>query len=689
MSIVVSGAFAASGSSDGEFAVGIAFVCAGESTLAFVGTLGEAGTLPSGYEYLPVDVTAATFLPRRDPAVGITDQLGAPGALTFRNGVAVVVGQDVDCDFNDGNGSHFKGPALRVDQGYESGGQRSQSIWDVQATDYVWLLNRRRPFACYDASATTVFKALIDDWTVGFTYTGVAAGLPTVNVVFDGSETVSQCFDRVAQLIGAVWRLNTKDLAVFFDDPGPNPDDVTDSNTDLIRDPQPTLSTDISQVRNRVFGKSATANVLADVAVTDREIEVDGLDLFAAGAGDLFSGCQRFSYTGKATVSTPVPRDAGGDALTATDDNSINGNVPAGQWYYSSTFVGASGESDLSAESNVASTAQVQTGATLNGVPYEFLSGGDIDDGSHSWAIADFTADGRCAFSGPGATSTVPGGQIHFYNISLTVDPRVTSRWLMRTKALGNPNEYFFAVEMDLSDTEVFDTLADAELTGTPIPLGFNNTGSIVNLSDIPIGPPDTTARNIYRREGAETAPTLLTTISDNETTELEDNFASTGGVPFPGALSPLVRQMLTGISGLTHTILAGDPISLFLMMEDIAAQAEVATFEGGDGVHEFEVPDTSSMTNLTDMTRRLTAELTLYAPPIKTVRFGSRDRKFKAGTTVVFNLTDPPIVATLKVQTVNIDQLHESSDLKERRTVVASSVRHTLDDLLRHVLLK
>jgi len=42
----------------------------------------------------------------------------------------------------------------------------------------------------------------------------------------------------------------------------------------------------------------------------------------------------------------------------------------------------------------------------------------------------------------------------------------------------------------------------------------------------------------------------------------------------------------------------------------------------------------------------------------------------------------------TLKVQTVEISQIHEADDLKELRTVTASSVRFTINDYMRRTLL-
>jgi len=79
-----------------------------------------------------------------------------------------------------------------------------------------------------------------------------------------------------------------------------------------------------------------------------------------------------------------------------------------------------------------------------------------------------------------------------------------------------------------------------------------------------------------------------------------------------------------------------------------------------------------------------------LYARPILTVTYGSYDRKTRAGRLVPIDLTDPPLVHQgLLIQEVTIDQVEVGPMVwPPRYTVTASSVRFTLDDLLRRVQL-
>src|SRR5262249_46705952 len=73
---------------------------------------------------------------------------------------------------------------------------------------------------------------------------------------------------------------------------------------------------------------------------------------------------------------------------------------------------------------------------------------------------------------------------------------------------------------------------------------------------------------------------------------------------------------------------------------------------------------------------------------PIVTVVYATRDEASLPGRSVTFNLTNPPLVGTFLIQSVEIDQIHENSTLIPRYRVTASSVRFTLADLLQRVLL-
>lgn len=133
---------------------------------------------------------------------------------------------------------------------------------------------------------------------------------------------------------------------------------------------------------------------------------------------------------------------------------------------------------------------------------------------------------------------------------------------------------------------------------------------------------------------------------------------------------------------------------TVFEMVEDAAAQTYLAALlnvDGGadDGIREGYISDATLTTSDLAIARG-NAELTLFAYPIKTVTYACRDEKSVPGETVSINLTRPPVVGDFKIQSVEIDQIQIDAEgaLFPRFKVTASSVRFTLDDLLRGILL-
>jgi hypothetical protein len=102
------------------------------------------------------------------------------------------------------------------------------------------------------------------------------------------------------------------------------------------------------------------------------------------------------------------------------------------------------------------------------------------------------------------------------------------------------------------------------------------------------------------------------------------------------------------------------------------------------DGIHEIVIDDPQLSTQ-TQLLNRAQAELELFAWPIVTVHYATRDRKSKPGRRVTIDLATPPISGTFVIQDVEIDQIkiNTSDNPSPRYTVRASSVKFDLDDLL------
>jgi hypothetical protein len=169
--------------------------------------------------------------------------------------------------------------------------------------------------------------------------------------------------------------------------------------------------------------------------------------------------------------------------------------------------------------------------------------------------------------------------------------------------------------------------------------------------------------------------------------------FKGTGGLAFVGTrvyrYDATTSTSIHLTTPLTETIAVGDIVGIWTQQDDTEAQNWLAEQEDGDGVHEFTVVDTSLAT-VQDIERRALAELALFARPIITAEYATRDPKHFPGRLVTFDMTNPPLSATLLIQSVTVDQIDETTDntLAPRFRVKASSTRFTLDDLFRNVAL-
>lgn len=154
-----------------------------------------------------------------------------------------------------------------------------------------------------------------------------------------------------------------------------------------------------------------------------------------------------------------------------------------------------------------------------------------------------------------------------------------------------------------------------------------------------------------------------------------------TGNKTGPGILE-LTAQVPT-------TLPIGTAVNIFGQFDDVRSQQALARIEVDvngrrtDGVHEHTVSDSTLATPFA-LYMRGNAELEMFAWPIVTVRYATRDPKSRSGQMVHIDLTTPPCQGDFLIQDVTIDQIHDESDtLDPRYTVSASSVRFDLSDLL------
>jgi hypothetical protein len=153
------------------------------------------------------------------------------------------------------------------------------------------------------------------------------------------------------------------------------------------------------------------------------------------------------------------------------------------------------------------------------------------------------------------------------------------------------------------------------------------------------------------------------------------------------GGATATTVPMLTGVTGLTTPRLGGDSVALFVVCNDLAAQANLGAAEGGDGIHEAPVRD-ATLTTIAACTARGNAELKMWAWPQVEITYASHDPLTRSGRTIQVNLPELGMVATLKILEVTLDEIGVANRLYPRCTVRAASAKFTLEDLLRHAVL-
>jgi hypothetical protein len=121
-----------------------------------------------------------------------------------------------------------------------------------------------------------------------------------------------------------------------------------------------------------------------------------------------------------------------------------------------------------------------------------------------------------------------------------------------------------------------------------------------------------------------------------------------------------------------------------FATVDDAAAQAALAVIMGGDGVIEAPVISRPELVTEAACEAYGEAVLSVFGLPIVTVWYASRDPKTASGKTVAINLPDRDLVGDFLIQSVRVEEIGQSVDTYPLFHVTASSVRFTIEDVLR-----
>jgi hypothetical protein len=287
---------------------------------------------------------------------------------------------------------------------------------------------------------------------------------------------------------------------------------------------------------------------------------------------------------------------------------------------------------------------------------------------------------------------TTPPGQAALSSIALG-PAAVTSRKVYRTTAGSAQLKLQQTIANNTATVGVQDATADGSLganapttdtSGLAQPAGQINAGSTSILTagtgSLPSAGWVITPAGDYVRFTGITGNTLTGIPTSGVGSIVTTVFYGDPVVPAPA---------LTGITGLTKTLLKGAPVHIWVQRDDLAAQAAAAAREStstytSDGIHEITITD--ERRGEASLTARCDAHLALFAEPIVTVVYATRDVKTKSGKSVTITLASPPMSQTLTIQDVLITEIDVAPGTAPRFTVTASSVRFSLDDLLRRM---
>jgi hypothetical protein len=294
--------------------------------------------------------------------------------------------------------------------------------------------------------------------------------------------------------------------------------------------------------------------------------------------------------------------------------------------------------------------------------------------------------------TGPPGANTTAGNQVSLAGIALG-PTGTTQRKVYRTAVGGAQLKLQQTIANNTALVGVQDATADGSLganaptsdtSGLTQPAGQVNAGSTTLLTAS--AGPFNSGGGWLLLPGNQTV--RYTGITGNTLT----------GIPASGAGSILTTVLygsqvvaapaLIGVTGLSFAMQKGAMVHLWVQRDDLAAQAiriatDAAQGRVSDGVVEYTVTDErrgeASLSAICD------AQLALYSRPIVTVTYATRDVKTKSGKTVHINLTTPPIgPIDLLIQDVTITEIDQAPGVPPRFSVTASTVRFTLDMLLR-----
>lgn len=153
---------------------------------------------------------------------------------------------------------------------------------------------------------------------------------------------------------------------------------------------------------------------------------------------------------------------------------------------------------------------------------------------------------------------------------------------------------------------------------------------------------------------------------------------------PLRGDTPVVSAPFLSGVTGISYAIAHGNPVLLYTVRNDVAAQTALALIEGGDGIREGTIED-STIVTLAGLNGAADAELNNFKSKIPSITFQSFDPKLRSGKTVPVNLPDERLISgSFLIQRVISSHFNYNTKTLPLRTVDAAPLRVTWQDFVK-----
>jgi hypothetical protein len=528
-------------------------------------------------------------------------------------GTPPALGADISITLGSQNGARlFGGKVISCVQG-NLVQKPANVYYQVNGIDYTWLLGEHLVIRQYAYQTVEVIaRDLIASFTEGLTanHIGSDIGPVVVDAISFTNTAVGDALSQLCSRVGAYWNIDYyKDLHLFTQETaatgGSDPVPLTPTHPSFTN---LTTTQDLSQVATRVFVEGGGGTVLVAVDPGETLLPVDTIGWYQTGGGQVTVPPQRLTYTGvvaggAGSVVGPGVTPTTGPGVTPKAGTGVD--VGPHTWAY--TWVTPSGEtlpSPITAAATQSgappATALLATapflGATTpptNGIAAPaagvsisnaIRSTPGLEFGTYEYVVTFYNASGETTPSPISNAVTITDINYSIMTINLlpigpdgTVGRRLYRRF-NRTGAFGLVRDH-----NNNTETQTGDSLPNAQV-GAPAPT-TNTTGvyiepgsydyvvtfvtdigetmpgpvslavttdaahNVIPLTNIPLGPPEVTARNVYRRKNGA-YPLLQGTLQDNVTTSYNDGSpASALGAAAPSANTAIAQRFTVAVS--------------------------------------------------------------------------------------------------------------------------------------------